>query len=140
MSKTGRTYVVVKWNPGFDRSGFARAKAQGLLQTSYDSVRKNIAGDRALLKWRGTKPAEISPGLIVWQGTHQEMLAYFEANRAEWIPSLPAVRTVSRTAFISMDSNTRPDVAQPKKTSAWKWAAGAAIAAAAAGAAYQYFA
>jgi hypothetical protein len=128
--KEDRIYAIVRWNPGFDRQAFAEARAQGLFgqaNATFDTVRKSLDGTRAVVWWRGTRPARVGSGLVIEQGTLGEVLAHIAANLSEW---------QSKTFTVTQPVAFRADVVDPEpKRFPWKKAAawGAGIAAAAGG-------
>jgi hypothetical protein len=135
--KEDRIYAIVRWNPGFDRQAFAEARAQGLFgqaNATFDTVRKSLDGTRAVVWWRGTRPARVGSGLVIEQGTLAEILAYIDANLAEW----QSKTFVQPVAFRADVVDPEPRKIPWKKAAAW----GAGIAAAAGGAyaALQYLA
>jgi hypothetical protein len=125
MSKDGRTYAIVKWNPGIERTTFAKLRGQGVLQTSFDTARVSPDGKSAILCWRGTQPADLA-GLTLWTGTHAEMLAYLSTNRAAW----------ERRGTMLAAGAALSDGQQKTATGGfpWAWVSGGAMLAAAAAA------
>ena len=81
--KDGRTYAIIRWNPGFDRAAFLRAKSQGIIQTSFDTARKNLAGTEGIVSWRGLQPIELS-GKVLSTHSHVEMLIFLSTNSVDW--------------------------------------------------------
>lgn len=77
------TYAIYKRTPALDRPAFARAKGQGVLE-DFDTVKQSLNGQHVILKWRGQQPAELAPGLIIWQGNHAEILQKLTDDIAEW--------------------------------------------------------
>lgn len=129
----GLTFAIIRWNPGFDRARFDRAKSQGILQSSFDSVRKSLDGKKAVVKWRGTMPTEIA-GLVLSTGTGDDIRA--EMVKPEWESALYD----SRPVVLAAAAVFREDVVSPAPTKIpWgKIAAWTAAAAAAAGGLYYY--
>lgn len=136
MSDT-RTYAIIKWNPGFDRARFSTAKGQGLTQTSFDSVRKSLAGDKAILSWRGARPASINAGLVLWQGDHAGILAQIEADWRAWEVRPLQAAPVQQVSRIEGAGETA--YVPPEKDNVGFWWKVAAVGAGAAAGAYYYF-
>lgn len=75
-------YAIVKWNPGFTQSLFAQAKAQGIVETSFTTVRKSNDGTLAVLKWEsGPLPQALQANLIA-QYDHPGILG--QMNTTAW--------------------------------------------------------
>jgi hypothetical protein len=85
MSKDGRTYAIVKWNPGIERTFFSRIKQQGIVQTSFDTVRTSLDGKKGLLCWRGEQPPDLE-GVLLWAGSLEELRPLLDT--AEWAPQV----------------------------------------------------
>lgn len=121
-----KTYLVIRWNPGFSRARFATAKAQGLTQTNFDTVRVRLDGLAAIVSYRGTQPAEIKAGdILAGPFTEEEMRAYLAANAAEWEISAPPILQTVFTEVETLPAN----VLEPRKTDKLlKWLAAAAVA------------
>ena len=82
--KEGRTYVIVNWLSPLSTSAFNTIKREGIIETSIDTLRHSNDGKKVLMKYRGTKPANLSIGSILWTGTHSEVLEYLEKNPKDW--------------------------------------------------------
>jgi hypothetical protein len=78
-----RIYAIIDWKTPLAASQMTTIKAVGVIQTSIDTIRKSLDGEKAILKWKGKTPTLLNTK-ILWTGTHQECLDYLEKNKAEW--------------------------------------------------------
>ncbi len=79
------TYAIYRNVPPVGRASFARARRQGIVET-FDNLRNSLDGEKIIFKWRGEQPAELAPGLILWMGSHAEVLRKLVDDSAEWTP------------------------------------------------------
>lgn len=70
---------------------FSNMKQEGIIQTDYYSTRLNLDGSLALIKWNIQEISTISDAesLIIFEGTHSEILIYLSDNDANWNPPFP---------------------------------------------------
>jgi hypothetical protein len=113
------TYGIIRWNPGFDRAKFATAKAQGLQQTSFDTVRKKLDGTEAVISWDSQAAPAVVQANLLWSGTLAECFARI-GNDPAWT-KLPT------------------DALTTRKLSKTFWRVAAAVASAAASGSLVYF-
>jgi hypothetical protein len=130
MSKDGRTYEVIAWNL-VTRQIFTTLKAQGIIQTSFDTVRKSADKTRAVVCYRGTRPLLLAttPGLSLFRGTLPEIQTHLDTNRSVWTSKSVVAQPVLATAATlgtGEASETKP--APMLKYVAWGTAAAAAMA------------
>jgi hypothetical protein len=130
MSKDGRTYEVIAWNL-VTRALFTTLKSQGIIQTSFDTVRKSADKTRAVVCYRGTRPLLLvtTPGLSLFRGTLQEVQAYLNADTSKWTSKPVVAQPVLATAA-TLGTGEAPETkpAPMLKYVAWGTAAAAAMA------------
>jgi hypothetical protein len=121
------TYAVIRLGVlNFTVSKFTLARAEGIHQTSFNTMRKSLDGNFGVVKWTGSPldvPLNIAPNVVAFY-RHAEILALLE--KPEWNRDVETRPTLLATAG-----------AMTKKHA--KKIAAAAIAAAAAGSALWFY-
>ena len=77
------TYAIYRKTPAFDRTAFARARGQGVIE-QFDHLRINNNGNKVWLKWRGEQPAELVSGFLILVGTHAQAHQLLKDDSDEW--------------------------------------------------------
>ena len=79
MSFNNRTYYII------DKSDLDDVDFSKVMQSGKDSLRYNVAGDKAILKWEGEKPSFIDGRKTTY--THSEILVYLRDKSNGWVPT-----------------------------------------------------
>jgi len=79
------TYAIYRNVPPLNVPAFARARDQGVIE-QIDAVRTSVDGTKIWLKWRGSQPSELAPGLVLWTGDHSQALQKLIDDNDEWNP------------------------------------------------------
>lgn len=121
----------VRWVPGFDASQFALFRAQGILQTSIDTVRKSLDGKEGLLKVFLEQYPDKSPppglsGFILGTYDNDELVEWWRDNGHLYDPPDPST-------FVPVAMRVRSALRYPvtttkqiaKATPWWVWLTGA---------------
>lgn len=71
------------------RALFQALKGQGIIQTKLETMRVSLDGTIGIIKWNGTKRPGRPPSArqrVLFEGNHQEFMAYLAKNRALFEP------------------------------------------------------
>lgn len=82
-------YATFTWGIGFSKALFTQAKVEGIVDTSFDTVRTSLDGTAAVLKWlSGPVPPSIQSLLIT---QFDRASAEVALDTAAWETAVPAV-------------------------------------------------